>query len=138
VLPPMHPKGPPKPLLKALSRAALKQVPTVGYLWSSEVAGYAIRYAGKVADANGIDRILLITDRRLGRTNDLWKPVSGTPSPYDFSVIELRVNAKGDGEGKISLVGKIALDSAAKIITPEDYNSLPVVLKNVKLLTGNL
>jgi hypothetical protein len=117
---------------------ALKQVPTVGYLWSSEVAGYAIRYAGKVPGANGVDRIMLITDRRLGRTNDLWKPVSGTPSAYDFSVIELRVNAKGEGEGRISLVGKVALDNAAKIVAPEDYNALPVVLKNLKRRTENL
>jgi hypothetical protein len=117
---------------------ALKQVPTVGYLWSSEVAGYAIRYAGKVPGANGVDRILLITDRRLGRTNDLWKPVSGTPSAYDFSVIELRVNAKGEGEGKISLVGKVVLEPAAKIVAPEDYNALPVVLKNLKRRTESL
>jgi len=114
--------------------AALKQVPTVGYLWSSEVAGYAIRYAGKVPGANGIDRILLITDRRLGRTNDLWKPVSGTPSSYDFSVIELRVNAQGEGEGRISLVGKVTLDPAAKMVVPEDF----VVLSNVKRRTPNL
>ena len=133
---PTQPSAPATP--EVILAAALKQVPTVGYLWSSEVAGYAIRYAGKVPGANGIDRILLITDRRLGRVNDLWKPTSGTPSSYDFSVIELRVNAQGEGEGRISLVGKVALDSAAKIVAPEDYNSLPIVLKNLKRHTPNL
>jgi hypothetical protein len=78
--------------------AALKQTPSLGYLWSSEVAGYAIRYVGKVADGN--DRIILITDRRLGKTNSRWKPTgAGTPIAYDFSVIELRLNAKSEGEG---------------------------------------
>jgi hypothetical protein len=112
---------------------ALQQAPTVGYLWSSEVAGYAIRYAGKVTGPDGVERIILITNRRLGATNDLWKPVGpGAPSTYDFSVVELHVNAKGEGEGKASLMGKVVPDSAAKVVALENYNALPVVLKNVR------
>ena len=37
-----------RPTPEGTLAAALKQAPTVGYLWSSEVAGYALRYAGKV------------------------------------------------------------------------------------------
>jgi hypothetical protein len=83
------------------------------------------------------DRILLITDRRLGGTNELWnlagpgKPV-GPGNSYEFSVIELRLNPKGEGEGRISLTGKVVPDSAAKIVAPENYTALPVVLKNLK------
>ncbi len=113
--------------------AALKQTPSLGYLWSSEVAGYAIRYAAKVSGADGNDRIILITDRRLGKTNSRWKPTgAGTPNAYDFSVIELHLNGKSLGEGKISLLGKIVPDSAAKIVAPENYGALPVMLTNVK------
>jgi hypothetical protein len=113
--------------------AALNQAPTVGYLWSSEVAGYALRYAGKVTMPDGAERIVLITNRRLGSANDSWKPVGpGAPSAYDFSVVELRVNSKGEGEGKASLTGKVTLDNAAKVVTPEDYASLPMVFKNVR------
>ena len=112
---------------------ALKQTATVGYLWSSEVAGYALRYAGRVAEPDGSERIVFITDRRLGKNNDLWTPVdSDSPATRDFSVIELRVNSAGDGEGKIALSGNVVLDSAARIVVPEDYQALPVVLKNVK------
>jgi hypothetical protein len=124
--------SPPTP--ESTLAAALQQAGTVGYLWSSEVAGYALRYAGKVTGTDGQDRIILITDRRLGGTNDLWKP-AGTavvPSTYPFSVIELHVNSKGEGEGKISLTGKVALDSAAGIVTLENYAALPVVLRNLK------
>lgn len=97
------------------------------------MAGYALRFAGKVSGPNGVDRIILITDRRLGKTNDLWTPTGpGAPTTYDFSVIELRVSSKGEGEGKISLVGKVAPDSAAKIVAPENYGALPVALKNLK------
>jgi hypothetical protein len=123
----------PPPTAEGTLAAALQRASTVGYLWSSEVAGYAVRYAGKVTRPDGIERIILITSRRLGATNDLWKPVvPGAPSTYDFSVIELRVNAKGEGEGKASLMGKVVPDPVAKIVTLEDYGSLPVVLKNVR------
>jgi len=112
---------------------ALQQAPTVGYLWSSEVAGYALRYAGKLTLPDGRERIILITDRRPGAINDLWTPL-GTVSPnsYTFSLIELRVNAKGEGEGKLSLIGKVSPDTAAKIVALENYSELPVMLKNVK------
>lgn len=117
---------------------ALEEAPTVGYLWSSEVAGYALRYAGKLAGPEGRERIILITDRRLGGENDLWKPTTpGTLDTDGFSVIELRVNAKGEGEGRTSLTGKVAPDSAAKIVTLENYDALPVMLKDVKRRAGS-
>ena len=123
----------PPPTPESTLSVALKQTATVGYLWSSEVAGYALRYAGRVAAPAGSERIVFITDRRLGKNNDLWTPVdSDSPATRDFSVIELRVNSAGDGEGKIALSGTVVLDSAARMVVPEDYQALPVVLKNVK------
>lgn len=115
---------------------ALKQAGTVGYLWSSETAGYAIRYASQVPGSAGVERVLLITDRRLGKTTDFWTLADkAAPSAYDFSVIELRVNAKGEGEGRISVTGKVAPDATAKIVAPENYEALPVLLKNLKRKT---
>src|SRR5271154_6804362 len=110
--------------------AALGKASTVGYLWSSEIAGYSVRCAVKLAGPDGSERILLITDRRLGAINDLWKPVgTDAATNYDFSVIELHLNSKGEGEGKVSLTGKVALDGAAKMISLENYGGLPVVFK---------
>lgn len=124
--------SPPTP--DAALSSALKTTATVGYLWSSEVAGYALRYAGQVTGADGLERIILVTHRRLGAVNELWKPTGGgSPAPYDFSVIELRVNKKGEGEGKASITGKVAPDSAAKMIGLENYEALPVVFNSVKV-----
>ncbi len=113
---------------------ALEEAATVGYLWSSETAGYALRYAGKVDAADGSRRIVLVTQRKLGAMNARWTPtVDGTANPYEFSVIELRLNAKGEGEGKISLTGKIAPDAAAKMVSVENYAALPAVLRDVRI-----
>jgi hypothetical protein len=113
--------------------AALQQATTVGYLWSSEVVGYAIRYAGKVSAPDGSERMILITDRRLGENNHAWDLKGNTPAAnYGFSVIELRLNAKGEGEGRITLTGQVAPDPTAGIVTAASYEALPVVLTKVK------
>jgi len=125
------PEAPPTP--EGSLAAALDRVPIVGHLWSSEVAGYSVRYAVKLAEPGGSERILLITDRRLGAFNDLWKPAEADAAiNYEFSVIELRLNSKGEGEGKTSLTGKVAVDSTARVIALENYGALPVILKNVR------
>ena len=122
---PLTPEG-------ALARA-LQETTTVGYLWSSEIAGYALRFAAKEAKPDGSQRIVLITDRRLGTTNRLWNPTfAGTPNAYEFSMIELRLNANGEGEGKVSLTGKVASDPGLHIVALENYDGLPVVFAKVR------
>jgi hypothetical protein len=114
--------------------AAMKTAPFLGYLWvSGEVAGYGVRYAARMPEQDGGEHIILVTDRRLGAWNDSWKPAAADEgSDYGFSVIELHLNAKGEGEGKSSLTGKVALDSAARILTLENYSASPVILRKVK------
>src|SRR5262249_62128730 len=93
--------------------AALQAAKTVGYVWSSESAGYSLRYAYRLPQPDGSERIIFATDRRLGAWNNLWKPAgNASPSNYEFSVIEVRIPAKGDGEAKASLSGKVTIDSA--------------------------
>jgi hypothetical protein len=129
--------APPKTPETALADA-IEKTPVVGYLWTSEVAGYALHFATRLPEQNGGERILLITDRRLGAWNDLWKPTGSAAQapapamPYEFSVVEIHLNSKGEGEGKASLTGKIAFDSASKLFSLENYAAEPVVLKGVK------
>jgi hypothetical protein len=46
-------------------------------------------------------------------------------------MIELRLNNDGEGEGKMSIATRIIADSENKIITLENYDTQPVLLKNV-------
>ncbi len=134
--PPHEPAAPRTP--EGALAAALKDLTPAGYFWTSEVGGYLIRYAVKVpGPAAGDSRIILLTDKRLGAAKDSWKPVpaGGTANTYEFSLIELRVPAKGDGEGKASLTGTLAVDPATKGLSLENYDALPVTLHGVKLHT---
>jgi hypothetical protein len=115
--------------------AALKRAPTLGALWTSETVGYSIKYAYRIPQPDGGERIVLATDRRIGAWSNLWKPVqTGSGPDYPFSIIELRMNSKGEGEGKGVIGGQIAVDTA-KTIALGDYPALPVILKGVKRST---
>ena len=112
--------------------AALEKAPTVGYIWTTDVTGYSIKYAARTAQPDGSERIVLATDRRLGAYSPAWTLKNpGTPTDYEFTVLELRLDAKG-GEGKASLTTKLAADSATKQLALEDYAGAPVILQNVK------
>lgn len=108
-------------------------LPTIGYVWTSESAGYSVRYAHRVAAPDGSQRVILMTDRPIGGSPQSWKPVGATVATqdYPFTVIELRLNKAGQGEGKTSITHKITVDATAKTIALENYAAAPVLLSKV-------
>ena len=125
------PAKPPDPI--QILNTAIDKAPTVGYIWTNEVVGYSIKYAQRIASPDGSERIVLATDRRLGGVTNAWKPAgSATPTDYEFTVIELRINPKGVSEGKTTLTSKVAIDNDAKALVLENYAAVPVILGSVK------
>ena len=117
----------------AVFTAALQKSPTVGFLWTDDVSGYSLKHAWRTAQPDGTEKIVLITDRRLGAHSRSWSLAGGaTPTDYAFTLLELRVNPKG-GEGKSSLTASIAADPAAKQLALENYAAAPAILTNVKI-----
>ena len=105
---------------------------TIGYVWTSESAGYSVRYAYRVAQPDGSQRIILMTDRRIGGSPQAWKPTgTAATEEYPFTLFELRLNKAGQGEGKASLTNKVTVDPAAKTIALENYSAAPVILSKV-------
>jgi hypothetical protein len=102
--------------------AALGRAPTIGYIWTSDITGYSIKYAWHMPLSDGTERVILASDRRLGAYTDAWKPAPAAPeTDYAFTLIELRVGPKGLIEGKTSLANKIAVDAETKTIALENY-----------------
>jgi hypothetical protein len=120
---------------EAALAAAMKELTPAGYFWTSEVGGYLVRYAAKVPGTGGETRIVLLTDKRLGAAKNSWQPgpAAGAANSYEFSLIELRVPAKGDGEGKVSLTGTMVVDPGTKGLALENYDALPVTLRGVTM-----
>ena len=113
---------------------ALASAPSAGYIWTSEPLGYTLRYAYKQTLPTGGERVILLTDRRLGSwSRDPWKAAAAGDAGGDaFTLIELRLNRAGAGEGKMSLATKVAADHAAGTIALNNYDTAPILLKNVK------
>jgi hypothetical protein len=116
---------------KALGEA-VATAPSVGYVWTSESLGYPIRYAAMMMLPNGGERVIVLTDRRLGTWSGApWKSANDG-NDYPYTLIELRLSRSGSGDGKMSLAGKVGVDQTAKTIALENYESAPVLLKSAK------
>jgi hypothetical protein len=101
------------------------------------VTGYSIKYAWRSPVTPAIpvnedetDRIVLVTDRRLDSHTTAWTPPSDVDS--DFTVIELRLDRQGGGEGKTSLTTSVAIDTAANTLALDGYASAPVWFKVIR------
>jgi hypothetical protein len=112
---------------------ALRSAPSVGYVWATTSSvGYSVKSARRVTTPDGGGRILLALDRPLGSWDRPAWNAAANPTDYPFTVIELRVNKAGIGEGKLSLTGKVAVDDGAKTVALESYATNPVTIKGVK------
>jgi hypothetical protein len=109
---------------------ALQKQPKVGFIRLPNTVGYDLHYARQVALPDGGRRISIATDRPIR----FWEARNQPRSiDYPFTLIELRIDGSGKGEGKLSLATKITYDADLKTITLENYASEPVRLQNVKV-----
>ena len=123
--------GPPPPPPSPLNRltAAVKAAPTLGFIWSTGVTGYSIKYAWQSSLSDGTERIVLVTDRRLGANAAGWPALPGAAGDSDFTLIEVRIDGKGIGEGKVSLGTTVAVDAPAGTLALDGYAAAPTLLK---------
>jgi hypothetical protein len=106
----------------------LQDMPRVGFFRTPNSIGYDIHYAHRVALPDGGERVVLATDRRIG----FWEAANQPRSiDYPFTMIELRLNADGQGEGKMSLATKIMVDKNSNTVVLENYDIQPVLLQSV-------
>ena len=127
-------RGPAAPLTPAAAlQAALGRAQTIGYLWTNDITGYSIKYAWRAPQPDGGERIILVTNRRLGAHTAGWKPVAGgAETDYEFTVLEIRMDAKGTGEGKTSLTTRVVADNEAKTVALENYAAAGAILQIVQ------
>jgi hypothetical protein len=131
------PAPPPSPLQRLTT--AIKAAPTVGFIWSDGPTGYSIKYAWRASSPNAAERIVLVTERRLGANAASWPAsamaaadVSATAlakAEAEFTVVEMRIDGKGIGEAKSSLTSPVVVDAAANTLAIDKYADAPVLLK---------
>jgi hypothetical protein len=108
---------------------ALQDMPRMGYIKTPDSIGWDLHFARKMPGKDGGERVVLVTDRRIG----FWEAANRPRLiDYPFTVIELRLNRDGEGEGKMSVATKIIPDKESNIVTLENYDVQPVLLTNIK------
>jgi hypothetical protein len=116
-------KGPEKLL------ETLQDLPRAGFIRTPGNIGYDLRFARKMPLDEGGEQIVIATDRPIG----IWEAATRPRTiDYPFTLIELRLDNKGNGEGKISLATKIVYDKRRNTIVLENYSSAPVMLTKVR------
>ena len=92
------------------------------------LTGHNLRYAWSTPAQGGGRRIVAMTDRPMSFAEMRADPRT---TDYPFTVIELRVDANGNGTGAIAAATKVIYDKAANNITLENFGSEPVRLEKV-------
>jgi len=119
--------APPNPLERLTT--AIKAAPTVGFIWSDGPTGYSIKYAWRSTTPGAQERVVLVTDRRLGANSTSWPAGTDAAANAEFTVVEMRLDGKGVGEAKSSLTSKVVVDAAANTLAIDKYTDAPVLLK---------
>jgi hypothetical protein len=120
---------PPSPLERLTT--AVKAAPTVGFIWGDGPTGYSIKYAWRSAPPTTPERVVLVTDRRLGANATSWPADASAKAGVtaEFTVVEMHIDGKGVGEAKSSLTSPVVVDAAANTLALDKYMDAPVLLK---------
>jgi hypothetical protein len=115
-------KGGPDALLNAL-----RDTKRVGSIRTPDSLAYDLHYARQMPGEDGGRRIVIATDRPIGFWEAANRPRT---SEYPFTLIELQLDDKGEGVGKLSVATKITLNG--NVLTLENFANQPVMLNNVR------
>lgn len=108
---------------------ALEDTPSVGSLRTPDSTAWDLHYASQTPVEGGGRRIILATDRPIG----FWELYNNDRSAdYPFMLIEIRLNERGEGEGRMSVATRIELSPDGKQLQLENYSSQPVLLRNIR------
>jgi hypothetical protein len=108
---------------------ALRDAYAAGWIHWPGNLDYTLRYARRTPRPDGGEDVVLVID---SRTWIGWHPAHSagwTDAP--FSVLQLRLDKAGTGEGKLALGNKIRGDKEAGIVL-DDYAGQPTFLNDVR------
>ena len=115
--------------------SSLLELPSLGAVWlSGSGLGYSLKYAHRFVTPDGGEHLTFVTGRRLGTFGRAPWTLTGAPetSLRAFTVLELRLDSSGGGEGKMSVGADIEFDTERSTVALENYNGAPVLLESVR------
>lgn len=113
---------------RAVARA-LRGSSRVGSLNAPGQTGWSIRYSRVTQMPDGTQRLLLATDRPVAFA-EAWTSNSG--GDFDVTVIQMTLDAQGNGEGTLSFGTEVRWNSETESLEVTNITSQPIALGNVR------
>lgn len=112
---------------------AFQKAPSIGKVGPTGRLGFDIRYAYEMPGEDGGRQIVLASDRRMS-----FLEVANRPRTvdYPFTVVQLKLDQAGQGEGKASFLTRIEVDKKNNTLVLENFASRPVDLMSVRSVGG--
>jgi hypothetical protein len=107
---------------------ALQKMPKVGYIRTPNTLAWDLRYARQSPLEDGGRRIVLGTDRPIGFAEARNQ---GRSMDYPFTIVEVQLDKKDEGVGKILAGTKIFIDKNNNLVL-ENYGQQPVRFNEIK------
>lgn len=106
---------------------ALQKVQVAARIKTPGSLAYDMHYARQIPGKDGTRRILLINDRWIGFAEAYDRPRT---LDYPFTLIDMKVDASGRGEGQLFIATKIR--RSGNLLLLENYATRPVTLGSIK------
>ena len=113
---------------RAVARA-LRGATRVGTLNAPGQMGWSLRYARATPMPDGKQRVLLATDRPVAFA-EAWTSTRG--GDFDVTVIQLTLDAEGNGEGTLSFGTEVIWNTETESLEVTNITSQPIALGNVR------
>lgn len=107
----------------------LMDTPKVGFIRQTTSIGWDLRYARRTPLPDGGENVVVVTDRPISTWEAANRPRT---IDYPFTLVELHLNAGGEGEGKMSYATKITVEKKTNSIILENWGNSPVLLQGVR------
>ena len=107
---------------------ALRKQPKVGYFRMPDSIGYDLRCAIQHIQPDGGRILFLASDRPVGFGERYEQSRSLN---YPFTVIELRLDKNGRGEGTIAPEARIIVSEDGQFFDVENFGPFPVIVKTI-------
>jgi len=107
--------------------SALQNMKSVGHIRTPQTLSWQLRYARQFKLPEGGRRIVVVTDRPIGFRE---ARNSSRSMDYPFSILEIRLNAKDEGEGKIFGGSKVYVENNEVVV--ENWGTQPTRFNNIK------
>ncbi len=107
----------------------LQAFPPVGSVAPIGGVGFNVPYATRTRGLDGIERILVLTDRPMSFT-ERW--YGGLSTDYPFMLIEMEFKPSGDGTGRIIVAARLTADKFNRTLVVENLDIQPMQLISLK------